>query len=215
MEENNHSEGKNVNSDRQYQHGFRRVTLEEYLNGVRPRVLRNSQMSGLTSERIGVFQHFDANESMVGYSASNSRQNANNRRQNANNPRQNASNPRQNASNPRQNASNLTQNVNSDRQYQNGFRGVTLEEYLNGVHPRVLRSSQMGGLTSERIGMFQHFDSDESMVGEQCIVCMNDLEIGTKMVRLDCHDDHYLCKVCADRWFEDHKTCPNCRHAFD
>ena len=71
------------------------------------------------------------------------------------------------------------------------------------------------GLTPERIEKFQHFDADESMVGEQCIVCMNDLDIGTKMVRLDCHVDHCLCKVCADRWFEDHNTCPNCRHAFD
>ena len=76
-------------------------------------------------------------------------------------------------------------------------------------------NSQMRGLTSERVGMFQHFDADESLVGEQCIICMNDFEIGTKMVRLDCHVDHYLCKVCADRWFEDHNTCPNCRHAFD
>ena len=77
------------------------------------------------------------------------------------------------------------------------------------------RNLQIRGLRPERIGRFQNFDADESMVGEQCIVCMNDLEIGTKMVRLDCHVDHYLCKVCADRWFKDHKTCPNCRHAFD
>ena len=85
--------------------------------------------------------------------------------------------------------------------------------------PLVLRILQAlrpsSGLKSKRIKKFQHFDADESMVGKHCIVCMNDLEIGTKMVRLDCHVDHYLCKVCADRWFEDHKTCPNCRHAFD
>ena len=71
------------------------------------------------------------------------------------------------------------------------------------------------GLTPERIERFEHFDADESLVGETCLVCMNDLEVGTKMVRLDCHVDHYLCKVCAHGWFKDHNTCPTCRHVFN
>ena len=71
------------------------------------------------------------------------------------------------------------------------------------------------GLTSERIERFEQFDADESMVGERCLVCMSDLEVGTKMVRLDCHVDHYLCKTCAHGWFKDHNTCPTCRHVFN
>ena len=75
-------------------------------------------------------------------------------------------------------------------------------------------SRSLKGLTSKRIRKFQRFDADESMIGEQCIVCMNDLVVGTKMVRLDCHVDHYLCKVCAYGWFEEHNTCPTCRQKF-
>ena len=70
------------------------------------------------------------------------------------------------------------------------------------------------GLTSERIEKFEHFTADESLVGEQCLICMNDLEFGMEMVRLDCHVDHILCKVCVKKWFKNHKTCPTCRHAF-
>ena len=37
------------------------------------------------------------------------------------------------------------------------------------------------GLTSERIEKFEHFTADESLVGEQCLICMNDLEIGMEI----------------------------------
>ena len=70
------------------------------------------------------------------------------------------------------------------------------------------------GLTAVRIGKFEHFVADESLVGDQCLVCMSDLEIGTQMVRPDCHVSHYLCKICADTWFKDHKSCPTCREVF-
>ena len=72
-----------------------------------------------------------------------------------------------------------------------------------------------GGLTPARIARFEHFDADESMVGKQCLVCLDYLEVGRRMVRLSCHIDHYLCKVCADGWFKDHRTCPTCRHQFN
>ena len=71
------------------------------------------------------------------------------------------------------------------------------------------------GLTPARIARFEHFDADESMVGKQCLVCLDYLEAGRRMVRLSCHIDHYLCKVCADGWFKDHRTCPTCRHQFN
>ena len=73
----------------------------------------------------------------------------------------------------------------------------------------------VNGLSPNRIGRFEHFAADESLVGEQCIVCLEDLEVGTQMVRLDCHVNHYLCKTCTDEWFKDHKTCPTCNHIFN
>ena len=71
------------------------------------------------------------------------------------------------------------------------------------------------GLTAERIEKFDHFTADESLVGDQCIVCLDDLKVGTKMVRLDCHVSHYLCKTCTDNWFKDHNKCPLCNHVFN
>ena len=85
------------------------------------------------------------------------------------------------------------------------------EQYLDDDN----EFDQSKGLTPERIQKFQHFDADESLVGEQCLVCMSDLKIGTPMVRLDCHVDHILCKTCVEKWFKDHKTRPSCRHAFN
>ena len=76
-------------------------------------------------------------------------------------------------------------------------------------------TSRNPGLTPGRIERFEHFRADESLVGERCLVCMKDLESGTQMVRLDCYVSHYLCKICADTWFKDHKTCPTCRHEFN
>ena len=92
-----------------------------------------------------------------------------------------------------------------------------VDRRLVDVRRRVLmrqRDPVVRGLTPERIENFEHFDADESMVGERCIICMDDLEVGTKMVRLDCHVDHYLCQKCANSWFKDHKTCPTCRRVF-
>ena len=54
---------------------------------------------------------------------------------------------------------------------------------------------ELAGLTPEPIEKFEHFVADESLLGEQCIVCLDDLEVGTQMVR--------------------HKTCPTCNHTFN
>ena len=70
------------------------------------------------------------------------------------------------------------------------------------------------GLTPARIGRFEHFTANESMVGEKCIVCLEDLEAGTEMVRLDCHVSHYFCRNCTYGWFENDNTCPYCNRVF-
>ena len=86
----------------------------------------------------------------------------------------------------------------------------------SGPPPRFVgQPRQQQGLTAARIANFEHYAADESLVGEQCLVCMKDLEVGTQMVRLDCQCTHYLCKNCAETWFKDHKSCPTCRQEFN
>ena len=67
---------------------------------------------------------------------------------------------------------------------------------------------QSKGLTTESIQKFEHFDANETLVGEQGFVCMSDLKIETSMVRLECYVDHILCETCVEKWFKEHKTCP-------
>ena len=73
---------------------------------------------------------------------------------------------------------------------------------------------QKKGLTPERIQKFHHFAADESMVGDRCVVCLDDIDVGRKMIRLDCSGQHQLCKVCVENWFASNNTCPLCRHVF-
>ena len=69
-------------------------------------------------------------------------------------------------------------------------------------------------LNPQRIQQFETFQADESIVGDQCVICMGDVEIGRNMMRLDCDGKHAFCQVCIEGWFANHKTCPLCRHAF-
>ena len=70
------------------------------------------------------------------------------------------------------------------------------------------------GLTAARIQQFQQFPADESLVGDRCSVCQDDIEVGRRMMRLDCGGQHVFCQTCVEGWFADHNTCPNCRHVF-
>ena len=73
---------------------------------------------------------------------------------------------------------------------------------------------QPNGLTPARIQQFHKCLADESLVGDRCSICQDDIEVGRKMMRLDCNGQHVFCQDCVEGWFADHKTCPNCRHAF-
>ena len=73
---------------------------------------------------------------------------------------------------------------------------------------------QQQGLNFQRIQQFERFQADESFVGNQCVICMEDFEIGRNMMRLDCDGQHTFCQVCIEGWFADHNTCPICRHTF-
>ena len=70
------------------------------------------------------------------------------------------------------------------------------------------------GLSPERIQQFLQFEADESHVGDQCQVCLEEVEVGRLMKQLDCGGRHSFCSVCIVQWFANHKTCPICRHIF-
>ena len=73
---------------------------------------------------------------------------------------------------------------------------------------------QQRGLTLQRIQQFEKFQADESFVDDQCAICMEEIEIGRNMMRLDCDGQHTFCQVCIEEWFANHNTCPICRHVF-
>ena len=73
---------------------------------------------------------------------------------------------------------------------------------------------QNQGLTRDRIEKFEIIEADNSFVGERCGICLDELEVGRKMKRLDCDGQHSFCHGCIDNWFADNATCPFCRHKF-
>ena len=81
-----------------------------------------------------------------------------------------------------------------------------LSEYRNSVRDQ--------GLTAERIQQFSQFLADESLAGNQCGICLELIEVGKTMMRLDCNGHHVFCHDCVENWFAEHNTCPNCRHRF-
>ena len=74
---------------------------------------------------------------------------------------------------------------------------------------------QSQGLSKETIRTFNLFTADESHVGDQCTICMEEIDVGRRMRRLTCDGQHYFCQQCIEGWFADHNTCPLCRHKFD
>ena len=87
---------------------------------------------------------------------------------------------------------------------------IIFMSFLDQQHNEI----QKNGLTPRRIRRFKLFTADESHVGDQCSICMENYEIGRNMMRLDCDGKHAFCQVCIEGWFADHNTCPLCRHEF-
>ena len=99
------------------------------------------------------------------------------------------------------------------------FFEKTVRIFLHAARIRVnlqqqQRTDLQQGLCSDVIEKFPLFTADESHVGDQCSICMEDFEIGRNMMRLDCDGKHAFCQVCIEGWFADHNTCPLCRHMF-
>ena len=54
------------------------------------------------------------------------------------------------------------------------------------------------------------------MVGKQCVVSLDDFEVGMQMASLDCHIFFTYLVICAKiGWFKDLNTCPTYRHEFE
>ena len=70
------------------------------------------------------------------------------------------------------------------------------------------------GLSPERIQLFLQFEADESHVGDQCQVCLEEVEVGRLMKQLDCGGRHSFCSGCGNQRFANHKTSAICRHVF-
>lgn len=91
------------------------------------------------------------------------------------------------------------------------FHFVDEEDFEYELDWEVEEDPQVG-LSPERIEMFEHFQFNG---GQQCQVCMDDLEIGRSMIRLDCDGKHSMCEKCAYQWFSSHNTCHVCRKVFE
>ena len=73
---------------------------------------------------------------------------------------------------------------------------------------------QQQGLSPRRIRRFHLFTADETLVGQQCAICLQDINVGRRMRRLTCDGQHSFCPGCCETWFANKNTCPLCRHVF-
>ena len=104
-----------------------------------------------------------------------------------------------------------------------------LDNFLNQICQQILQrinemddeidfddsdDEQQQGLTFQTIQKFETFQADKLIVGDQCAICMEEIETGRNMMRLDCDGQHTFCKICIERWFAEHNSCPICRHTF-
>ena len=91
-----------------------------------------------------------------------------------------------------------------------------LQSKIEFVHERVedKRLLLKKAFDEARKKTYHQFTADKSSIGDQCAICMEDVEVGRKMVRLGCKGQHTFCQICIEEWFTKQKTCPICRHKF-
>ena len=111
---------------------------------------------------------------------------------------------------------NMTDTFTRELREENRQFYVEVDSRMFGPNARIdgAVQGQHRGLTPARIQRFHQFQADESLVGDRCGVCLDDIEFGRRMMRLDCNGKHVFCRDCVKGWFADHNTCPNCRRAF-
>ena len=91
----------------------------------------------------------------------------------------------------------------------------SLQNIFMNLAVQQIYENQQNGLTPTSIRSFHVFLADETHVGNQCCICMEDICVGRRMRRLTCDGQHYFCQECIEGWFAEHNTCPLCRHLFD
>ena len=84
----------------------------------------------------------------------------------------------------------------------------------NNLVQQYQNDDQHQGLSLTSIQRFHLFTADESLVGQQCAICLEDINVGRRMRRLTCDGQHSFCPGCCETWFANNNTCPLCRHAF-
>ena len=92
---------------------------------------------------------------------------------------------------------------------------LSIVEFLLEGNILVARDNvQNQGLTRDRIEKFENIEADNSFVGESCRICLDEIEVGREMKRLDCDGQHSFCHECIENWLVDHASSPLCRHNF-
>ena len=82
--------------------------------------------------------------------------------------------------------------------------------YLNHMKNSIL--NDINGLSFQRISQFENFEADEQAIENGCVICIHDISLKTPMIKLDCK--HAYCSECIRKWFEENKSCPQCRRIF-
>ena len=73
--------------------------------------------------------------------------------------------------------------------------------------------TEIRGLNPETIASFVTFNADNSLIGSQCTICLEYINVGRIVKRLTCN--HHFCVGCIDHWFVEKNSCPNCRFVFN
>ena len=84
----------------------------------------------------------------------------------------------------------------------------------NNLLAQLQNDGQQQGLSRRKIRRFHLFTADETLDGQQCAICLEDISIGRRMRRLTCDGQHAFCPGCCETWFANNNTCPLCRHVF-
>ena len=105
-----------------------------------------------------------------------------------------------------------------DKSFKNKIKEIRRDvkrqrQEITDLHEATIKEL-LKGLSSERINQLQQFEADEFHVGDQCQVCLEEVEVGRLMKQLDCGGRHSFCSGCTDTWFAENNTCPICRHVF-
>ena len=89
-----------------------------------------------------------------------------------------------------------------------------LDNLLQQLQQQLQNVEQQQGLSPRSIQRFHLFTADETLVGQKCAICLEDITVSRRLRRLTCDGQHAFCQGCCETWFANNNTCPLCRHAF-